>query len=111
MKRGTTGLALLCLLLSCSFAPRFPPYYASCALGINPPADDDRGPGLYIIAGADLKDIAALDAAGARSSRYLEDLCTGMASVRKPLLAAVEGPAVRMTPGNYFFFLLVFEIF
>lgn len=46
-------------------------------------------------AGADLNDIAALDAAGARSRRYLEDLCSGMAAVRKPLLAAVNGPAVR----------------
>lgn len=55
-------------------------------------------PGLCLIAGADLQDIAALDAAGARSCRYLENLCHGMASVRKPLLAAVEGPAVRMTP-------------
>jgi hypothetical protein len=55
-------------------------------------------PGLCTIAGADLQDIAALDAAGARSCRYLEDLCHGMASVRKPLLAAVEGPAVCMTP-------------
>lgn len=61
-------------------------------------------PGLCIIAGADLQDIAALDAAGARSCRYLEDLCSGMASVRKPLLAAVEGPAVRMTPYNFFSF-------
>lgn len=45
-------------------------------------------------AGADLKDIAELDAAGARACRYLEDLCLGMSAVRKPLLAAVNGPAV-----------------
>ncbi|KAG5989436.1 hypothetical protein E4U54_004337 [Claviceps lovelessii] len=45
-------------------------------------------------AGADLKDIAGLDAAGARSCRYLEDLCLGMSAVRKPLLAAVNGPAL-----------------
>ncbi|POR37427.1 Uncharacterized protein TPAR_02360 [Tolypocladium paradoxum] len=44
-------------------------------------------------AGADLNDIAALDAAGARSCRYLEDLCSGMAAVCKPVLAAVNGPA------------------
>ncbi|KAK1244464.1 hypothetical protein MKX07_003263 [Trichoderma sp. CBMAI-0711] len=52
------------------------------------------GSGGFFSAGADLQDIAALDAAGARSCRYLEDLCHGMASVRKPLLAAVEGPAL-----------------
>ncbi|UKZ56837.1 hypothetical protein TrVGV298_010681 [Trichoderma virens] len=52
------------------------------------------GSGGFFSAGADLQDIAALDAAAARSCRYLEDLCTGMASVRKPLLAAVEGPAL-----------------
>lgn len=46
-------------------------------------------------AGADLQDIAALDAFGARSCRYLEDLCNGVASVQKPVLAAVNGPAVR----------------
>ncbi|PNY29400.1 Uncharacterized protein TCAP_00691, partial [Tolypocladium capitatum] len=44
--------------------------------------------------GADLNDIAVLDAAGARSCRYLEDLCSGMAAVRKPVLAAVNGPAL-----------------
>ncbi|KAL6866869.1 ClpP/crotonase-like domain-containing protein [Trichoderma novae-zelandiae] len=52
------------------------------------------GSGGFFSAGADLQDIAALDAADARSCRYLEDLCHGMASVRKPLLAAVEGPAL-----------------
>ncbi|KAL5095093.1 putative enoyl-CoA hydratase [Trichoderma sp. SZMC 28011] len=52
------------------------------------------GSGGFFSAGADLQDIAALDAAAARSCRYLEDLCTGMAAVRKPLLAAVEGPAL-----------------
>lgn len=50
-----------------------------------------------IAAGADLKDIAGLDAAGARACRYLEDLCDGMGAVRKPLLAAVNGPAVSPT--------------
>ncbi|KAK5991326.1 Enoyl-CoA hydratase 1 [Cladobotryum mycophilum] len=50
----------------------------------------------FFSAGADLQDIAALDAAGARSCRYLKDLCDGMASVRKPVLAAVEGPACDM---------------
>ncbi|OTA05794.1 enoyl-CoA hydratase/isomerase family protein [Trichoderma parareesei] len=38
------------------------------------------GSGGFFSAGADLQDIAALDAAGARSCRYLEDLCHGMAS-------------------------------
>ncbi|KAH8122116.1 putative enoyl-CoA hydratase [Trichoderma asperelloides] len=52
------------------------------------------GVGGFFSAGADLQDIAALDAAGARSCRYLENLCNGMAAVRKPLLAAVEGPAL-----------------
>ncbi|KAK2600026.1 hypothetical protein QQS21_005260 [Conoideocrella luteorostrata] len=52
------------------------------------------GSGTFFSAGADLKDIAGLDSAGARSCRYLEDLCVGMAAVRKPLLAAVNGPAL-----------------
>ncbi|KAG5931964.1 hypothetical protein E4U53_001537 [Claviceps sorghi] len=52
------------------------------------------GKGSFFSAGADLKDIAGLDAAGARSCRYLEDLCLGISAVRKPLLAAVNGPAL-----------------
>ncbi|KAG6121345.1 hypothetical protein E4U13_004872 [Claviceps humidiphila] len=52
------------------------------------------GNGTFFSAGADLKDIAELDAAGARACRYLEDLCLGMSAVRKPLLAAVNGPAL-----------------
>ncbi|KZZ95480.1 Crotonase, core [Moelleriella libera RCEF 2490] len=52
------------------------------------------GSGKFFSAGADLKDIAGLDAAGARACRYLEDLCDGMGAVRKPLLAAVNGPAL-----------------
>ncbi|KAG6031731.1 hypothetical protein E4U41_007462 [Claviceps citrina] len=52
------------------------------------------GNGAFFSAGADLKDIAGLDANGARSCRYLEDLCLGMSAVRKPLLAAVNGPAL-----------------
>ncbi|KAF7562589.1 hypothetical protein G7046_g1544 [Stylonectria norvegica] len=45
-------------------------------------------------AGADLKEIAAMDATSARACRYLEDLCQGLALVRKPILAAVDGPAL-----------------
>ncbi|RCI07359.1 hypothetical protein L249_8373 [Ophiocordyceps polyrhachis-furcata BCC 54312] len=52
------------------------------------------GNGPFFCAGADLVDIAALDSAGARSCRYLEDLCHGMEAVRKPLVAAVNGPAL-----------------
>ena len=52
---------------------------------------------LFSKAGADLSDIAALDEVAARSCRYLEDLCMGMRSVRKPLLAAVNGPAVSLS--------------
>ncbi|GAB0133092.1 hypothetical protein EsDP_00001508 [Epichloe bromicola] len=52
------------------------------------------GNGTFFSAGADLKDIAGLDATGARTCRYLEDLCLGMSAVRKPLLAAVNGPAL-----------------
>ncbi|KAM4058936.1 enoyl-CoA hydratase/isomerase domain-containing protein [Hirsutella rhossiliensis] len=52
------------------------------------------GNGPFFSAGADLNDIAALDSAGARSCRYLEDLCNGMAAVRKPVVAAVNGPAL-----------------
>lgn len=51
------------------------------------------GNGTFFSAGADLKDIAGLDATGARTCRYLEDLCLGMSAVRKPLLAAANGPA------------------
>ncbi|UNI16782.1 Enoyl-CoA hydratase [Purpureocillium takamizusanense] len=52
------------------------------------------GNGPFFCAGADLNDIAALDSAGARSCRYLEDLCSGVAAVRKPVVAAVNGPAL-----------------
>ncbi|KAI1859545.1 uncharacterized protein JN550_012063 [Neoarthrinium moseri] len=45
-------------------------------------------------AGADIKEIASLDAEAAQRCRYLEDLCNGMQSVRKPLLASVEGMAL-----------------
>ena len=47
-----------------------------------------------VAAGADLKDIAALNGESARQVRYLEDLCLAMKAVRKPLLAAVNGPAL-----------------
>jgi enoyl-CoA hydratase len=47
-----------------------------------------------VIAGADIKEIAALDAEAARGCRYLGNLCAGMSAVRKPLLAAIEGMAV-----------------
>jgi hypothetical protein len=53
------------------------------------------------VAGADISEISALDAEAARGRRYLEDLCTGMRSVRKPVIAAVEGMAVS---GKYPFF-------
>ncbi|CAM1508540.1 Fc.00g053880.m01.CDS01 [Cosmosporella sp. VM-42] len=52
------------------------------------------GTGPCFSAGADLKEIAEMDAAAARSCRYLEDLCEGMASVGKPLFAAVDGFAL-----------------
>jgi hypothetical protein len=55
------------------------------------------GPNLGLtqtVAGADIKEIAYLDSEAARKCRYLEDLCQGMARVRKPLIAAVEGLAV-----------------
>jgi enoyl-CoA hydratase len=48
-----------------------------------------------VLAGADIKEISALDAEGARKVRYLEDLCHGLSSFRKPLIAAVEGMAVN----------------
>ncbi|RSL75833.1 hypothetical protein CEP51_010517 [Fusarium floridanum] len=47
----------------------------------------------FFCAGADISEISALDAEAARGRRYLEDLCTGMRSVRKPVIAAVEGMA------------------
>lgn len=46
------------------------------------------------IAGADLADIAQLNATSVRACRYLEELCTEMAAFRKPIIAAVNGPAV-----------------
>ena len=49
------------------------------------------------IAGADIKEISELDSESARSCRYLENLCNGFDTVRKPLLAAVEGMAVSYT--------------
>ncbi|TQV94177.1 enoyl-CoA hydratase/isomerase family protein [Cordyceps javanica] len=52
------------------------------------------GNGPFFCAGADLNDIATLDEAGARASRYLEDLCKGFAAVKKPIIAAVNGPAL-----------------
>jgi enoyl-CoA hydratase len=48
-----------------------------------------------IKAGADIKEIANLDSEAAERSRYLEDLGNGIKAVRKPVLAAVEGMAVR----------------
>ncbi|KAF1735991.1 putative enoyl-CoA hydratase, mitochondrial [Beauveria bassiana] len=58
------------------------------------------GNGPFFCAGADLNDIAALDEAGARASRYLQDLCAGFASVKKPIIAAVNGPARRFHRGQ-----------
>ncbi|EWZ45668.1 enoyl-CoA hydratase [Fusarium oxysporum f. sp. radicis-lycopersici 26381] len=49
---------------------------------------------ICLTAGADIKEISTMDAEAARSCRYLEDLCHGMAAVRKPILAAVDGPAL-----------------
>jgi len=39
-----------------------------------------------------------MDAEAARQCRYLQDLCAGMAAVRKPIIAAAEGMAVSGTP-------------
>ncbi|KAI9172641.1 2,3-dehydroadipyl-CoA hydratase-like protein [Paramyrothecium foliicola] len=47
----------------------------------------------FFCAGADIKEISALDAESARARRYLEDLCDGIGKVRKPILTAVEGMA------------------
>ncbi|KAL2213042.1 ClpP/crotonase [Sarocladium strictum] len=52
------------------------------------------GNGPLFSAGADIKEIAVMDAEAARSCRYLEDLCHGMQAMRKPLLAAVNGHAL-----------------
>lgn len=46
-----------------------------------------------------------MDAEAARSCRYLEDLCHGMQAMRKPLLAAVNGHAVRL----FLFFFFVYS--
>ncbi|KAH8648240.1 ClpP/crotonase-like domain-containing protein [Ilyonectria robusta] len=48
----------------------------------------------FFSAGADINEIAALDAEAATRCRYLEDLCNGLRSVRKPIIAAVEGIAL-----------------
>jgi len=45
-------------------------------------------------AGADIKEISIMDAEAARQCRYLQDLCAGMAAVRKPIIAAAEGMAL-----------------
>lgn len=50
------------------------------------------------LAGADIGEISALNAASATESRYLADLVEGMKAVRKPLIAAVEGMAVSPHP-------------
>lgn len=52
------------------------------------------GSGAFFSAGADIKEISALDGEAARGCRYLADLCAGMRAVRKPLIAAVEGMAL-----------------
>ncbi|KAF5018123.1 hypothetical protein F66182_9916 [Fusarium sp. NRRL 66182] len=52
------------------------------------------GSSRFFCAGADIGEIARLDAQTARACRYLADLCTGMRAVRKPLIAAVEGMAL-----------------
>lgn len=48
----------------------------------------------FFCAGADIKEISEIDAEGARKHRYLEDLCNGMSSFRKPIFAAVEAMAL-----------------
>ncbi|KAK6080405.1 enoyl- hydratase [Seiridium cupressi] len=48
----------------------------------------------FFSAGADIKEIAAIDTEAAQRGRYLEDLCKGLAAVRKPVIAAVEGMAL-----------------
>ncbi|KAJ1327485.1 enoyl-CoA hydratase [Microdochium nivale] len=45
-------------------------------------------------AGADIKEISNMGAEDARQRRYLQDLCSGMAEVRKPVIAALEGLAL-----------------
>ncbi|KAH6651241.1 ClpP/crotonase-like domain-containing protein [Chaetomium tenue] len=64
-------------------------------------SDDDNvraivvtGTDRLFCAGADIREIAALDTEAATKGRYLEDLCNGVAGVKKPLLAAVEGAAL-----------------
>lgn len=48
----------------------------------------------FFSAGADIKEIQAIDTEAAQKRRYLEDLCNGLQAVRKPLIAAVEGMAL-----------------
>jgi hypothetical protein len=52
-----------------------------------------------------------MDAEEARRCRYLEDLCNGLGKVRKPLLAAVEGMAVRLSMSNLMLILLGYTSF
>merc|ERR1712000_88108 len=52
------------------------------------------GSSTFFSAGADITEISQLDAETARQRRYLEDLCTCIAEIRKPILAAVEGMAL-----------------
>ncbi|KAL2872403.1 enoyl-CoA hydratase/isomerase family protein [Aspergillus lucknowensis] len=65
-------------------------------------AADDNGAQCVVItgsesffsAGADIKEISQIDAEKAHRTRYLEDLCDGLHSFRKPVIAAVEGKAL-----------------
>ncbi|KAL5333742.1 ClpP/crotonase-like domain-containing protein [Aspergillus crustosus] len=52
------------------------------------------GAGNFFSAGADIKEIAQIDAEDAHRRRYLEDLCDGVRGFRKPLIVAVEGKAL-----------------
>ncbi|KAL6235700.1 hypothetical protein BDW75DRAFT_250668 [Aspergillus navahoensis] len=52
------------------------------------------GSDAFFSAGADIKEIANLDADDAGRIRYLEDLCDGLRDIRKPVIVAVEGMAL-----------------
>lgn len=48
-----------------------------------------------LLAGADIKEQSELDFVNAYSSDYLKNLTDGIASTHKPIIAAINGYAVR----------------
>ncbi|KXJ91584.1 ClpP/crotonase-like domain-containing protein [Microdochium bolleyi] len=80
--------------LSCALISEFLHKLSNAALDPAVGAIIITGSDTCFSAGADIKEISAMNSEGARKCRYLEDLCSGMAAVRKPVIAALEGLAL-----------------